>query len=242
MSHRIKSLLLVLTAFAVIASCQNSSKSTSDNSLTQDNLSGKVKRVLEVTYNGVNDRGTWRKDKPTQTYLVKSYDENGFKLNERSYYTDSNQLSWGFDYIYDEDQNLLKVESIDVQGNITGYSEVVNREGKVRILEYREFFMNGDSAINTGKTEMTWEGFKLQNATNYESQGELVSTNAYTYNDKGDLASFDINTKKPQERYVKMNAEYANFDEKGNWTVMFKQYESLPIKEFIERQIEYYED
>ena len=69
----------------------------------------------------------------------------------------------------------------------------------------------------------------------------LGISEVWTYDDDGNLTSFDINTTIPQERYIKMLSKYEAFDDKDNWTLMFKSFESLPTKEFIERQIEYYE-
>ena len=232
-----------MAAFLVLAGCNPATEQAqADNSWTEENLKGKVSRILEVRYNAVNDRGTWRKDKQQQIYSVKTYNAQGYLTSERAFYSDTNQPAGGNNRIYDENNNLLRIEQGDQQGGVVSYSDVSSREGKVRILEYSDYYGTGDEAILTGKTKMTWDGYKIKSAVTEDPYGETISTSEYTYNEKGNLATFDVTTKKPQERYIKMKSEYANDDEKGNWTVMFVQYENLPNKEFVERQIEYFKD
>jgi len=241
MNNRTKSCFLALATLFIVAGCAQQESAPQDTSWANDNLKGKVKRVLEVTYEAQPQGDTYRKGPQTQVYILKSYTETGYLISERRYYSDSDQAIGGFNYIYDPDYNLLRIDSVDPDGGIISQSKVIERAGKVSIKLYEEYYGTGENAMLTSKTEMTWEGNLLMKAVSYNPEGEAVSTNAYTYDKKGNLTSFDVNMTKPQERYMKMISKYEEFDDKGNWTVMFKEFQNLPMKELIERQIEYYD-
>ena len=88
---------------------------------------------------------------------------------------------------------------------------------------------------------MTWDGNLLMQAATFEPNGEKITSNDYTYDEKGNLTSFSVNTIKPEERYIKMLLSYQAFDDQGNWTRMLREFQGLPQKEVVEREYEYYD-
>lgn len=239
MSNRNHPLLLLLVVFFILG-CE-AELPKEDNSWNTDNLKGKVKRLMEITYAANRTADGWGKGQQGPVFIIKSYTENGFLISERNYYSDSNQPAGGFNYIYDQNYNLLRVETVDQEEGIVGYSNVEERQGKVSILRYNEYFGTGEGAMLTNNTDMTWDGNLLMQAATFEPNGEKITSNDYTYDEKGNLTSFSVNTIKPEERYIKMLLSYQAFDDQGNWTRMLREFQGLPQKEVVEREYEYYD-
>lgn len=241
MNNRIYKLIASVGLLLVIAmACQKSEQPKADNSWTNDNLNDKVSRLMEVAYRANNQNGNWIKGQINPTYTVKTYNSSGFLTSERTFYSDSNQPTGGRDYLYDADNNLLRINSVDADGNTVSYSEINERTGKVGILKYTEYYMQGDSATVTGKTTMQWNGHQVISAINFDPNDRQLSTNTYQYDQKGNLTTFTIDNPGDQQD-IAVYTQPTEFDDKGNWTKVLREYRGYPVKEVVERKYEYYE-
>lgn len=230
-----------LSILVLVMSCGSGDMPNEDNSWTGANLRGKVKSVTEVGFQATNQNGEWVKGVRNQTYSVKTYSPTGFIISERRYYSDSNEFSAGFEYVYDEDGNVTRINAIDPEGNISGFSDVQERDGKVGIRAYADFFGNDANSMATGNTEMTWKNHRLIESKAYQITGDLISHVKYEYNSHGDISKFIIDNNGPDQQDVTINSTYLEFDEQGNWLRQLKEYESYPVTEILERRYEYYE-
>lgn len=231
----------LLSLLVLAMSCEADSPPNEDNSWTGANLRGRVKSVTEVGFQASNQSGEWVKNIRNQIYNVKNYTASGFLSRERSYYSDTNELTTGFDYVYDAQGNVTRINMIDPAGNVAGYSDIQEREGKVGIKSYTDFFGIGSDAINTGKTELTWENYKLKSSSTYSATGELMSGTTYEYDKDGNVSVFSVKNFGNGQRDVTIKSTYLTFDEKNNWLSQLKEYEGYPVTEILERRYEYYE-
>lgn len=235
--------ILSLGCFLILAlavSCGSNDLPNEDNSWTGANLRGQVKSVTEVGFKAIKQNGEWVKGLRNQTYNVKNYTTDGFITSERSYYSDTNEPNSGFDYVYDDDGNVIRVNAIDPEGNISGFSDVQERDGKVGIRYYSDFFGNESNSMATGSTEMTWKNHRLIESKAYQITGELTSHVKYEYDSHGDMSKTIIDNYAQGQRDVTINSTYLEFDEQGNWLRQLKEYEGFPVTEILERRYEYY--
>jgi hypothetical protein len=232
----------LLLFILLVAACSDSAKDipNEDNSWTGANLRGKVKTLTEVGFQASKQGEKWVKGVRNQTYTVKYYNTEGFLTQERTRYSDTNELVSGFNYVYDDEGNLTRINVIDPTGAIAGYSDIEERDGKVGIRRYTDFYGEGVSAMPTGKTLLTWENYKLKESKTYDLLDELKSTASYVYDENGDLSVFSIKNYGGQ-RDVVIRTSYLSFDEQQNWLSQLKEYEGYPITEIVERRYEYYE-
>lgn len=230
-----------LLVLVLVVSCGSDNLLNEDNSWTSDNLRAKVKSVTEVGFQAINQNGQWVKNTRNQTYSIKSYSAEGFIISERRYYSDTNELTAGFNYVYDDDGNIVKINAIDPEGNVSGFSDIQERDGKVGILKYSDFFGNSANSMATGNTEMTWKDHKLQSSVAYSIVGDLISGTTYAYDANGNISSFSIKNYTEGQRDVVIKSTYLTFDEKNNWLSQLKEYEGYPVTEIVERRYEYYE-
>lgn len=230
-----------LSMLVLAVSCGSDNILNKDNSWTRDNLRSKVKSITEVGFQAINQNGQWVKNTRNQTYSVKSYSAEGFIISERRYYSDTNELTGGFNYVYDDDGNIIRINSIDPEGNVSGFSDVQERDGKTGILRYNDFFGDATSSMATGNTEMIWKDYKLQSSIAYSITGDLMSGTTYAYDANGNVSSFSIKNYGEGQRDVVIKSTYLSFDEQNNWLSQLKEYEGYPVTEIVERRYEYYE-
>ncbi len=229
------------SVMVLLFSCGSGDMPNEDNSWTGANLRGQVKSVTEVGFQATKQNGEWVKGTRNQIYNIKQYTATGFIISERRYYSDTNVLSAGFDYVYDDEGNITRINAIDPQGNITGFSDVQEREGKVGIRKYADFFGNDANSMATGHTEMTWKNHRLMETKAYQITGELINHVTYAYNSHGDISSFSIDNNAPNQNDVVIKSTYLEYDDQGNWLRQLKEYEGYPVTEILERRYEYYE-
>ncbi|GAB5527855.1 MAG: hypothetical protein Roseis2KO_57270 [Roseivirga sp.] len=230
-----------LAILVMAMACGSGDMPNEDNSWTGANLRGQVKSVTEVGFQATRQNGEWIKGARNQTYSIKTYSPTGFIISERRYYSDTNEFNSGFEYVYDEDGNVTRINALDPEGNVSGFSDVQKRDGKVGIRQYTDFFGNGINSMATGSTEMKWENHRLLESKAYQITGDIISHVKYEYNSHGDVSKFIIDNFGQGQKDVTINSTYLEFDEQDNWLRQLKEYEGYPVTEIVERRYEYYE-
>lgn len=232
----------LLSLLMLTVSCSSGDTPNEDNSWTGDNLRGKVKSVTEASFQASQQNGEWVKGSLNQTFSVKKYTPEGFITSERRYYTDTNELNAGFDYLYDDEGNAIRINALDPVGNVSGYSNIDERNGKMGILKYTDHFgAKEPNSMATGFTEMDWKDYRLVESRAFHLTGEMITRVIYEYNDRGDISTFTVENKGPEQRDVIIQSTYPSLDEQGNWLQQVKEYKGYPLNEIIERRYEYYE-
>ena len=241
LNAKITSKVTVILLALLFTACGTGQPKLEDNHWTANGLRGKVKQVTEVTYRAQVDNGQWVKTTPNQTYKRRTYSAEGFLLTETNFYVDTNEFASGFKYVYDDQNQVIRVENLDPVGMVVSYSDIEKREGKIGIQAYTDHYVLGDSTQVIGRTELTWKDYKIQATSTFDPDKDLISATSYEYNDEGDIVIFRVKNFHSDQPDVTMQATYQSFDTQGNWTLQYKEYPSYRIMEISERTYQYFE-
>ena len=252
--------LIILTTLIAIVGCQTRIKPLTD--LDDNQLHGKVKQMLELTYYYGNVDRVFFEEK------TKASDSMLYTFDEKGYYTEAVRLTPPDD---DEDEQTprkiyvtrtadeVKTTAYNSDGDILYQSiSKLNPEGLE--LTRTDIFKKDDDNIVMNSTydhtnlkrEINIEyknGSKHKNVLTYNKKGQVIKgefyigsenelflTSTYTYNSKGYL-------EKREQKYITTYAvtttyEY-EYDAQGSATVV-KEYEDGKLTTTRKRIIEYY--
>lgn len=233
--------LAMLLLTVILVACGPAKPKPQDNHWTANGLRGQVKVVKEITYRAQANNGQWMKTAQNQTYNQKVYSAEGFLLTETNFYTDTNEFASGFKYVYDDQNQVTRVDVLDPAGTVVSYSDIEKREGKIGLLAYTDYYVLGDSTQNIGRTELKWQDYKIIGTSAFDEHNDLLSTTSYEYNDAGDIVIFRIKNFHTGQPDMTMQATYEAYDPQGNWTRQHKEYPGYNIFEIAERTYEYWE-
>ena len=251
--------LIILTTLIAIVGCQTRIKPATD--LEDNQLHGKVKQMLELTYYYGNvDRVVFEEKTKASDSMLYTFDEKG-------YYTEAVRLTPPND---DEDEQIprkiyvtrtadeVKTTAYNSDGDILYQSiSKLNLEGleltrtDVYKKDDEKIVMNYTYDHTNLKTEINIEhknGSKQKNVLTYNKKGQVIKgefyigsenelflTSTYTYNSKGYL-------EKREQKYatysVTTTYEY-EYDAQGSATVV-KEYEDGKLTTTKKRIIDYY--
>lgn len=232
-----KALILSLSLCVVLASCSSGGAKV-DNSLTAANLKGSVKKVIETSYRARKRDGEFTRGRANPTYTIREYNDRGFLIKESKLYSDDNSLSSTYEYLYDYDDNLQRINIYDQEGGLISYTEVTELQGKQAIIKAKEYYGEGDDKILTGYTEMDWENYRVMAVRAFDENNNLKTTQTYYYGLQNDLGRLDIDNVEGRD-YI-TTYTYPEYDRNKNWTRQIREYQDYPINEWTERVIEYY--
>ena len=232
---------LFLLAFVLLAGCDSGQSGVNQNHWNAFGLKGQVREIKELTWRAVADSsGRWVKSAQNQTYNLKIFDAEGLMLTESTFYTDSDEFQKGFKYVYSDQNEVIRVESLDPTGQLMSYSDIEKREGRVGIQAYTDYYKEGAQDKVISRTELVWQNNQILNTSTYDPENHLISATAYGYTTDGDVATFTIKNFNGQAD-VTMQATYQTYDSQGNWTQQTKEYPGFNIVEISERIYEYWE-
>ncbi len=230
---------LLALAIIVMACDSGSSTQVADNDWSTEGLRGKVKSVTQRNYQAQNQLGGWVKGPSGQTYFIKRFTPEGFNETETTYYVTDNSIYGGTLYEYDGQGNLLKINRVGPDGGITSYTEITERQGKIRPLKFENYFVAPEENTLTGSSTMTWENGRVKESQFFNPNGIEVSKSGSTYDDNGHIAEF-TRVSYEQNNSMTMKYTYLSYDEQGNWTSAVKEIVGMNYREYIERAYVYY--
>ena len=211
-----------------------------DNDWTITGLKGQVKSINQRTYRAQNQRGEWIKGPANQTYSVKNFDENGFNIDEKSYFINDNSLYGGSTYEYDAENNLTKIIRLGGDGSVVGYTEIIERIGKVRPSKFDSYFVSPDETTKTGSSRMVWVDHLVTETNFYDKDGKLTSKSTTLYNDNRNIEEFNT-LRFSENSTMTVKYTYLSEDNLGNWTSALKEIIGFNYQEIVDRSIVYYQ-
>jgi hypothetical protein len=234
----------------ILASC---TENDLRNSLTEDNIKGKVSTLIVYEYAGVDLFGEIQKGEFTMT-TISNYDDQG-RLREMSTYK-SDSLAEKQICLYDtvghpinilfndsaESKITYRIFTCDSIGNIIQYADYssigeitakVTRKNdkKGNKIESVRYDAGGNMLLS-----MTFDYDKKGNCTefrNYDVNRNLVKTTIRKCNDEGNMVFSKFSTTNGKER-DSVFYTYSGFDRNGNWL------KKVGGGKIFERNIEYY--
>jgi hypothetical protein len=211
-----------------------------DNDWTITGLKGQVKSINQRTYRAQNQRGEWIKGPANQTYSVKNFDENGFNIDEKSYFINDNSLYGGSTYEYDAENNLTKIIRLGGDGSVVGYTEIIERIGKVRPSKFDSYFVSPDETTKTGSSRMVWVDHLVTETNFYDKDGKLTSKSTTLYNEQRSINEFTT-VRFSENSTMTVKYIYLSEDNLGNWTSALKEIVGFNYQEIVDRSIVYYQ-
>lgn len=237
MNYNFRSGLIILIS-AVLLSCRSAHYSKTDNSYkNEDNLRGKVKSVLVITYSAEEVSGKLREKEITEKELLQ-YDEKGRSISSMLEVSGESPYSYNTFYTHDSKGNLTEVRTATSSGDTlisfenyeyddknnkvletvfepgTGdtitYEYRYNAEGKP--VQRDESRQDGTS----GKMLYEYAGGMVSEEKTYDENGSMVSRTVYTYEEEGKV------TRSTTFRWngTEEKSSMKRVDDKGNVTEM----------------------
>lgn len=226
-------LLLILSCGQDNATIYGLTSNKINHDLSTDNLNGKVKSIIEISWSASDSTGDMTKGEQTSEIRLE-YDENGDQIYLRSYDSEGNLKN---EYKYERDSlgNRVSMSAYDLDGNALDKMTYTHNElGKLK----------SSSWTNTGAEHSAIvyyyyddNGFKIETMWYYPS-GELGGNATFQNDAKGNEIAI-----KDYDSGGRLNFEYEHtyeFDEQDNWVIRVRIEEEKAV-EVTEREIEYYE-
>jgi antitoxin component YwqK of YwqJK toxin-antitoxin module len=168
-----KKLLLILLCLPLLFGCGGEKK---ENDLTEYNIKGKIKDIIETRYDAKEAFGDLEKGDLVAKEKYK-YDEDGNETEWTSYNSDG-ELEGKYKYKYDEDGNQTELTSYNSDGEL---------EGKAK-LKYDEDGNETEWTSYDKDGELEWkykykydEDGNQTESTSYDKDGELEWKYKYKY-------------------------------------------------------------
>lgn len=256
-----------ITIFSVIIlffnSCQNNNVR---NDLNEFVLNGKVKSVIETSYEPIEKFGeiikgdrirgnassklnlfnsegnlieniTYSSDGEIEYKSIFKYDENTNKT-EKEIYNSKRKLEGKWEYNYD-DKGMMK--ETNIYDSIGKFIRKVKYEYDINGRVIEDYKYNSDGIL---EEKMVFDYFDLKNKTEsiYNFNNDLIIKNDYEYDDDKKLIKQEYNIyglygKDIRTLYTYM---YTKFDKDGNWIERIQYNEENVPTMITERKIEYY--
>ena len=228
----------ILIMFLII-SCDKSVV-LEDNDWTISGLKGQVKSINQRTYRAQKQQGEWTKGPANQTYSITNFDQSGFNIDYKQYFINDNSFYGGSTYVYDAEKNLTKINRIGGDESIIGYTEIMERIGKVRPSKFDSYFVSPEETTKTGSSRMVWLDYLVTETNFYDKDGKLTSKSTSTYNEDRSLDEFT--TERFSEKSTMLvKYTYLTEDNLGNWTSALKEIIGYNRQEIVDRSIVYYQ-
>lgn len=234
------SILFASIFIALLISSCGDSVILEDNDWTISGLNGQVKSINQRTYRAQDQRGEWVKGPANQTYSIKTFDENGYNLDDREYFVNDNSFYGGSTFEYDADNNLTKINRLGGDESLVGYTEIIERIGKVRPSKFDTYFVSPDETTKTGSSRMVWTDYLVTETNFYDKDGKLISKSTTLYNDDRSMDEFTT-VRFSENSSMTVKYTYLSYDQQGNWTSALKHIVGFNYREIVDRRIEYYQ-
>lgn len=213
--------------------------SSAEKTKNVDELYGKVKSVKTYSYLASEENGRISNKRMIQ-YYVSDYNENG-QLLQKTHYDPEGELTYIWKYLYDENENYVRVE---------GYFPFENEITTLLQYNYDKNDYQTERlfiSIENGAIDYRWE-FKNDISGNptetlrWNTNGVLQDKRIVQYDKHGNMTEEQLFY--PEQKKAVLHCKYTyELDAQNNWTVM-KTY--LPnhggeLSELLIREIQYYE-
>jgi hypothetical protein len=223
----------------LISSCDNSVV-LEDNDLTISGLKGQVKSINQRTYRAVKKRNDWTKGPANQTYSIKNFDPNGFNIDDKQYFINDNSFYGGSTFVYDAENNLIKINRLGGDESMIGYTEITERIGKVRPSKFDTYYVSPEETTKTGSSSMVWVDYLVTETNFYDKDGKLTSKSSTLYNEDRSLNEFTT-VRFAENSTMTVKYTYLSEDNHGNWTSALKEIIGFNYQEIVDRSITYYQ-
>ena len=253
-----KTILWLFTAVIFITGCNSQT-----NSLDEKNLKGKVWKIQETSYEGVEKSGKYELGKKNYSgnyqYI---FNEKGNVIEYLDLYRDGD-IDDIVKYIYNEDDICLEIIAFDdreedeilwKEVNIIEGDRIIgveNYDDEGEVTRRRKYYYKGNF-ITGGEGEVIDEkygskySFEIEYIKGFMSSqtfrddlGETSQITTYNRNDNHDIMlSTTLNPNDSSE--TKFTFEY-EYDDKGNWIKQYQFNEESIIEGIIVRKIDYYD-
>ena len=229
----------IILIMVVVSGC-DSSVVLEDNDWTISGLSGQVKSINRRTYRAILQRDEWSKGPSNQTYSIKNFDKNGFSIDEKQYFINDNSLYGGSTFEYDSENNLIKINRIGGDGSPVGYTEIIERIGKVRPSKFDTYFVSPEETTKTGSSRTVWTDYLVTESNFYDKGGKLISKSTILYNEDRSIDEFTT-LRFTENSNMTVKYTYLSKDNHGNWTSALKEIIGFNYQEIVDRNIVYYQ-
>lgn len=222
-----------LTLFIAILFLSACSGKKAKNDLTKENLLGRVSKITESKYTGVEKFGEIQKDSLLSEFIFQ-FDRKGMRIYNKS--------SIKTDHKYDKMGNLIEIDWLKEDGTLDGktilkYDEMGNN------IEYYNY--RSDGSLREKQTyKYDEKGNKIEDTDAYFSESKTPDTTGfdskytYKYDEKGNMIE-KISYCSSGNICSLTSYKYDEYDRTGNW-IKKAEFKDGKLESVTERVIEYY--
>ena len=239
--------------FAVLLTSCSSKK----NDLEKYNLKGKVWKVNEITYEGVEKFGKYQiEDKNYYGHQSYIFNEDG-NLIELRQFDRNKKIKSVSKNTYDKSGNCIEITTYEdnkivekrlnqIENDKIVEAQVFDKNGKLSFkyeYNYSGVDISGGKVFNSdGSLDMTFQnefsGGLLNKQIIKDSLEEITSVRYFERNKEGDIVNQKVKYPKDTTEYT-YSFQY-DYDEKGNWFKKYQFNEEDKINSILVRNIIYY--
>ncbi|MDP2335165.1 MAG: hypothetical protein Q8N05_01710 [Bacteroidota bacterium] len=223
-----------LTLFITVLFLSACSGKKAKNDLTKENIRGRVSKITESKYTGVEKFGEIQKDSLLSQFIYK-FDRKGMRIYNKA----SDDARWKL--VYDDMHNLIELNSYNEDGSldyksIHEYDEMGNQiEGNI--------YRSDGSLIAKQTYKFDKKGYKIEetyvNFSIYKTPGAGSGWKyTYKYDEKGNMIEKIWYYSSGNIGSI-TTYKYDEYDKTGNW-IKKAEFKDGKLESVTERVFEYY--